>query len=244
MGLFFGLVLSVITLSFFRDFLNRYIYHYLLFVVRNNRVATLIFALLFLPGVALHEISHWIMAKILFVETHRFSLIPEWLEEGTLRFGFVEMSKTDRFRSALIALAPLFSGVVVVLWIGFTHLNLDVVLAGIEGLDWDLVWEGLEIFMRTPDVLLWIYLLLAISNTMLPSPSDYKAWLPAGIILGVIYATVVILSIGSETNSWLVGLANTFAETLLRAFGVAAVVNLCLVVPLWLGDRLIRRIRG
>ena len=216
----------------------------MLLVVRSEQVATMIFAFLFLPGVALHEISHWIMAKILFVETHRFSLIPEWLEEGTLRFGFVEMSKTDRLRSALIALAPLFSGVVIVIWIGFTHLQLDVILTGFTQMDWDMIWEGLEIFLKTPDVLLWIYLLLAISNTMLPSPTDYKAWLPVGITFILIYALVVILSIGSEANLWLVNMANTLAETLLRAFGVAAVVNVCLVVPLWLVDRLIKVVRG
>ena len=243
MGLILGLVFTLITFSFLRDTLNRYIYRYLLFTTKNRKISTYLFALLFLPGVALHEVSHWIMAKILLVKTHHFSLVPEWVEDGTIRFGFVEMSKTDRIRSALIALAPLVSGVAIILWLAFTHLHLDIVLQGMIELDRDLFEEGLKIFFRTPDLFLWLYLLFTISNTMLPSPTDHKVWLPVGVVFALIYIAMILISEGSETSSWLVNLSINIAETLLQAFGVATVLDLFLVVPLSLLERFLMRAR-
>ena len=106
MEIFLGFVISLLALLFLRDNLNRFIFQYLILIIRNEKVATLVFAFLFLPGVVLHELSHWLMAKMLYVKTHRFSLLPKWGEGGTIRFGFVEMSKTDKIRGALIGLAP------------------------------------------------------------------------------------------------------------------------------------------
>jgi hypothetical protein len=243
MGLFISLVFTFITFSFLRDTLNRYIYRYLLLILKNQKLTTYLFALLFLPGVALHEVSHWIMAKVLLVHTHHFSLVPEWVEDGTIRFGYVEMSKTDRLRSALIALAPLLSGVAIILWLAFNHLHLDVVLQGLIELNWDLVGEGLKIFFRTPDLFLWMYLLFTISNMMLPSPTDQKVWLPVGAIFAVLYITIVLISMESEASSWLVNLSQKIGETLLQAFGIATFQNLFLVVPLLLLERFLRRAR-
>jgi hypothetical protein len=232
MILFISLILTLIALNFLRDILNRSIYRYLLLLVRSQPLATYLFAILFLPGVVLHEGSHWIMAKLLWVKTYHLSLTPEWVEEGRLRFGFVEMSKADRVRSALIAVAPLFSGISVILWLAFNHLHLDVVLEGIVVLDPDMFKEGLEIFFQTPDLLLWIYLLFTISNTMLPSPTDLKVWIPVGVVIVAVYLLVVFISKGVPAGDSLVNLAKNFAEMLLKAFGIAVVLNICLVGPI------------
>jgi hypothetical protein len=180
------------------------------------------------------------MAKLLFVKTQRLSLLPAWKGEGEIRFGFVEMDKTDRIRSALIAFAPLISGVLAILWIAFTHLHLDILLEGITDLDLNKAWEGIKIYLQTPDVLLWSYLLLGISNMMLPSPSDWKAWVPAGIIFLFIYTLLVAISIGSETGLLLVGGAKELAKALVEAFSVAVAMNLLLLIPLWSLGRILK----
>lgn len=244
MALFLGLVLALIALIILRDSLNRFIFHYLMLIIRNSKVTMLVFALLFLPGVALHEFSHWLVAKLLFVKIHRFSLLPEWVAEGTVRFGFVEMSKTDKIRGALIGLAPLLTGVVVILWIAFYHLRLELMVEGIVGLDLDRLGEGIKVFLSTPDVLLWCYLLLAVSNTMLPSSSDRNAWLPAGIVFIIVYITIILVDLGSPTSIWLVTVAEEFAKTLFTAFGVAAALNLALLLPIWLLDRGLKKVRN
>ena len=83
MGLVLGLVLTLLALILLRDTLNRYLFQYLLLLIRDDKVTTLIFALLFFPGVVLHEFSHWLMAKLVLVKTHRFSLFPSWEKGGT-----------------------------------------------------------------------------------------------------------------------------------------------------------------
>ena len=49
-----------------------------------------IFSILFLPGVFLHEFSHFVMAKILRVRTGKFSIFPQSLPDGRLQLGYVE----------------------------------------------------------------------------------------------------------------------------------------------------------
>ena len=230
---FLVLLISILALLYLRDSLNRYIFQSLVRLIQNNKVATLIFALIFLPGVVLHEFSHWLAAKLLFVKTHRISLLPEWVEGGVLRFGFVELSKTDRIRSALIGLAPIFTGVLVILFIAFNHLHLEIFLEGIQARNLERLGEGIRAFLSTQDVFLWCYFLLTVSNTMLPSPSDRKAWLPAGIAFLILYVVVILIALGSPTSTFLVEFAEEIANTLSRAFGLAVALNLILILPLW-----------
>ena len=230
---FLVLLISILALLYLRDSLNRYIFQSLVRLIQNNKVATLIFALIFLPGVVLHEFSHWLAAKLLFVKTHRISLLPEWVEGGVLRFGFVELSKTDRIRSALIGLAPIFTGVMVILFIAFNHLHLEIFLEGIQARNLERLGEGIRAFLSTQDVFLWCYFLLTVSNTMLPSPSDRKAWLPAGIAFLILYVVVILIALGSPTSTFLVEFAEEIANTLSRAFGLAVALNLILILPLW-----------
>ena len=74
-----------------------------------------IFSFIFLPGVFLHELSHFIMAKLLGVRTGRFSLLPQSLPDGRLQLGYVETTRSDIVRDSLIGAAPL---IVMALWIG------------------------------------------------------------------------------------------------------------------------------
>jgi hypothetical protein len=239
-----GLVLTVVALTLLRDALNRHLIQYLLLVIRNEKVTTLIFALLFFPGVVLHELSHWLMAKLLLVKTHRFSLFPTWEKGGTFRFGFVELSKTDKIRTALIGLAPLVTGILVILWIAFSHLHLEVVLEGVTQFDLDTILDGIKTYLKAPDVFLWSYLLLSVSNTMLPSKSDRKAWLPAVLGFVVIYIAILGISMGSPASLWMVDIARELGKTLIKAFGIAAVLNLLILLPLWLIDVTMKRIQG
>lgn len=244
MEIFLGFVLSLLALLLLRDTLNRFIFQFLIAIIQNEKVATLIFALLFFPGVVIHELSHWLMAKFLFVKTHRFSIFPEWVEGGTLRFGFVEMSKTDKLRGALIGLAPLITGILVILLIAFYHLNLEVVVEGIAQFDLETAINGIKGYLSTADVLLWSYMLLAVSNTMLPSKSDRKAWLPVVIAFLIIYISIIFIAPGSPTGIWLIEVAGELSKTLTKAFAVAAVLNFLLLLPLWLLDLGLKRFRG
>ncbi|MCL5257423.1 MAG: hypothetical protein M1319_06460, partial [Chloroflexi bacterium] len=75
--------------------------------------ATRAYQLLLAPGVVLHELSHWLMAKILFVRTGPFSLFePEHLPtKGLTRLGYVELREADIWRAGLTGLAPFIGGI-------------------------------------------------------------------------------------------------------------------------------------
>lgn len=67
-----------------------------------------IYFLLFFPGVAIHELSHFLMASLLLVPTGEISLLPD-----EKRMGSIEIAKTDPVRQSLVGLAPLMIGTIV-----------------------------------------------------------------------------------------------------------------------------------
>jgi len=239
MGLIFGFVGSLAALLFLRNLLNRLLYRVLARLTRNEKIATLLYALLFLPGVALHEASHWITAKLLGVRTYRFSLTPEWIGAETLRFGYVELSETDKLRSALIGLAPILSGMALITWLGFHHLKLDIVVEGMKNADLNRVVEGIKAFIATPDVFLWCFLAFAISNTMLPSSSDREAWLPSILFLGLVGLLILFLNLGVITD-WVSMQSKQVIEVGIKVFGLSAFLNLIVLLPISLVNRLLR----
>ena len=91
-----------------------------------------LFSLLFFPGVLLHELSHFLMARLLGVRTGRFSLLPSLMPDGKLRLGYVETDETDLLRDALIGTAPLITGGAAVAYLGISRLGLVPLAAFIE----------------------------------------------------------------------------------------------------------------
>jgi hypothetical protein len=210
-----------------------------LLITRNQQLSVLFFSLIFLPGVFLHEASHYLMAKLLRVKTGHFSIFPQTKEAGRLQLGYVEVASSDPLRASLIGAAPLFVGMVVVAYIGFTHLGLDNIWsAGFQGGVGDGITAFFAIFSQS-DVWLWLYLALAISSTMFPSASDRQSWL---WVVGVGLAFLVVLVL-SGAGTWLLektvpGLTRAFYASAV-IFGMASGLHLLLLFPLILLRRLL-----
>src|SRR5580765_3063079 len=81
--------------------------------------------LLLVPGVLVHEGSHWLAAALLGVRAGRFSVVPERLPDGTLRLGYVETEHVDPLREALIGAAPLLAGAAVIIFVGYSRLGVE-----------------------------------------------------------------------------------------------------------------------
>jgi hypothetical protein len=212
-------------------------------LLRNQRIVGLIYGFLFLPGVVLHEGSHWITAKLLRVQTHRFSLMPTWTDEGSLRFGFVEMSKPDHLRAALVGLAPLVLGTAVVLWIALEVMMLDDFFGTLITADFGMAVEQLQKILNLPDILVWMYLLITVSNMMLPSASDRASWIPVGIFLALLLIPLGLLRPEVVQTEWLNGLVDGATKSLASALGLTAILDLILLIPLWGLEKIIG-IRG
>jgi hypothetical protein len=240
---FLGLLLSFTLLVLIRKSLTQSLFSVLQQITRNPRAEAIIYALLFFPGVVLHELSHWVAAKLLRVPTHRFSLIPEWISPTRLRFGYVEMRKTDSLRSALIGLAPLLTGSAVILWLAINPLNLKELFEGGVRLNSDALIPAVSTLLSTEDLWGWFYLLFAISNSMLPSPSDRQSLFPAVMILLGIALMVYLLGLAPQARVWFEEPVQILISAMTSAFLIAVFFDVILAPPIWLADRILRRLR-
>ncbi|GIV66824.1 MAG: hypothetical protein KatS3mg047_1217 [Bellilinea sp.] len=233
-------ILSLLVYLVVQRRLHREIQGVFLLLTRSPALALGLFALLFFPGVLIHETSHWIAAKLMGVRTGKFSLIPQLQPDGTLRLGYVEAAPVDVFRETIIGAAPFFSGVLAVGWIA--AFPLKVFSAGqIQSLA--SLWASLTEVINLPDFWLWFYLAFTISSTMLPSESDRRAWLPALAIIGLIVLIVIFVGVGE----WLLVLVkpiNRILSAIALVFVFSLLLHLFLIIPFWLLRKFLSRITG
>lgn len=224
-------MLMLLPLYFLQRMLHRAMQSILLILTRHEGLTQALFALIFFPGVLLHESSHFLMARLLGVRTGRFSLLPHALPNGRLRLGYVETASTDVLRDSLIGAAPLVAGGLFVAFAATGPLQLlplwDVLRAG----RWPLVWLGLSMLPSLPDFWLWFYLTFAVSSTMLPSESDRHAWLPLGLWIAVLLALAVVSGMGPWLLENLAPPLNDFLRGVALLFGLSAAVHAVLTFP-------------
>jgi hypothetical protein len=209
-----------------------------LLITRSENAAIGIFSLLFLPGVLLHELSHFLMAKLLGVRTARFSLLPTVLPNGKLQMGFVETAQTDLLRDAMIGSAPLLSGGALVAYLGLVQLALAPLGSAFTQSDWPGIWEVLRQVPNQPDFWLWFYLTFTISTTMLPSESDRRAWLPLALWVLLLVGAAALAGAGP----WLLENLAPFLNEGLRAVALVFGISLGIHVLLWIPLRLLREL--
>ena len=232
-------------------FLGRWIQLHLqgaAFLLTNKRNASVaIYAIIMFPGVLLHELSHWITAKLLGVKTGKFSLWPELMKDGSLRLGYVEYYKTKSVgpvRESLIGVAPLVFGIAAVVLIGvYVFGGSDLVLI-MNADEPDRISAVLNYIFAVPDVWLWLYLLFAVSNAMMPSPSDRKAWPLFISIMAII--VIALYFLGFQNLLWmgLVGPIATAFSYITIAFGITIAVDVIFMVIIGSTEWLIGRVRG
>lgn len=209
-----------------------------LLVTRSEGAAIGLFSLLFLPGVLLHELSHFLMAKLLGVRTARFSILPAVLPDGKLQLGFVETERIEFLRDALIGMAPFLTGGALVAYLGLVQLGLAPLAADFGARDWPAFWSALRSIPQQPDFFVWFYLTFALGTTMLPSDSDRRAWLPLGLALALLAGAAALAGAGP----WLLdNLAPRLNEGL-RAVALVLGINLGVHLVLWGPLRLIREL--
>lgn len=224
--------------------LHREIQSIFLLITRRADISYVLFSLLFLPGVFLHEVSHFVMARLVGVQTGKFSLLPRPLEDGRLQLGYVETASTDLFRDALIGAAPLLTGGAFVIYAGIYHLNVDALWAGLQsGAALDM-FTALSSIISGADFWVWFYFTFTVSSTMLPSASDRRAWRPLAFI-GVLVAGMILLAgLGGWFLNNLVPYLNQAMRTAAIVLGISAAIHLVLYPPAWVIRKVLSKILG
>ncbi len=224
--------------------LHRELQAVFLLLTRRPVTALGLFSLLFFPGVLLHELSHYVMARLLGVRTGRLSLIPKVLANGTLRLGFVETAATDPLRDTLIGAAPLITGMVVVTYLGLKPLGILPLTNLILASDWAAFWSALSQLPARPDFWLWFYLAFAVSSTMLPSASDRRAWWSMGLVFALVLLAAILPGVSSWMLEFLAPPVNKALRALAMVFAASGFIHLVLAPPTWLAKLLLSRITG
>ncbi len=233
----------LVPLVFLQRLLHREIQAVLLILTRNVQLTIGLFSVFFFPGVALHELSHFLMAKLLRVRTGRFSLFPKALPNGRLQMGYVETAQTDVFRDSLIGLAPLIAGSLFVAYVG-NRLELDILWDYLRNGQLDFFYVSLGSLPTAPDFYLWLYLAFTVSSTMLPSESDGHAWLPLGIWVAGLFALAAFAGAGTWMLTNLTPLLSGFLNDVAVLFGASVILHMVFLLPTYIAHFFVSKITG
>lgn len=244
---FIWVTITIPILLVLQRWIHRHLHGVAYLITGKRNWAVILYALILFPGVLLHELSHWLTATILGVRTGSFSVLPKTGADGTIQLGYVEYYKSSRLgpiRESLIGSAPLVTGTIAVLLIAINVFDLPELVSSIQNENIDALVKSLSILFGTGDFLIWLYLIFAISNAMMPSTSDRRAW-PAFALIMVAFAIFL----------YFLGLMDVFVETLIGpaaivfgylglAYSLAIGVDLFFMFCIWIVEWIISRIKG
>jgi hypothetical protein len=244
---FIWVAITLPCLYFLQRWIHRHLHGVALLLTGNKQWAIVLYAIVLFPGVLLHELSHWITANILRVKTGKFSVLPKSIADGSVQLGYVEYYKTSKvgpIRESLIGSAPLVTGTAVVILIAFKIFDVPTLSASIVSGDIELLTNALVDLFETPDFLIWLYLLFAISNAMMPSSSDRRAW-PAFALIMVVFAIILyLLGLADNFVESLVGPAATVFGYLGLAYSLVIGVDIFFIFFVYIIESMISRIKG
>jgi hypothetical protein len=205
-------------------------------------LALILYFVILLPGVVVHELSHWLTAKLLGVKVRGLSIGPVRKGRSSrVSLGSIRVGDVDPLRASIIGMAPLVGGLAIVLLIGFLVLGVDDLVDAVAYQGVEAILEGVGVIIRVPDFWLWMYLIFSVSNAMLPSESDRASVRPVLIFLAVL-ALILLVILGVPTISKdTIASVNAIAGYLAIAFGLTLAVDLVFLavigILLWLTRR-------
>lgn len=224
--------------------LHRELQAVFLLITRRVDVSLILVSILFLPGVLLHEASHYLVARLLGVPTGKISIIPRVQDDGRLQLGYVETTHTDILRDTLIGVAPLVAGVLFIAYVGVSQLGLPFIWENWVGGEPLSLYKALPYLYNSADFWMWFYLVFAVSSTMMPSRSDRRAWMPVAIIVVILLTLALLAGAGPWMWGNLASPLNQIFQVLVLVFGISLVIHVILVFPLLISRKLLVRLTG
>jgi len=215
-------------------------------LTKDLQKTTILFYIIFLPGVVLHELVLWLTAGLLDVRAERAIEWPEAQAAAELRLTFVKLSRSATpLQIAVISAMPVIAGIALVGFIANNVLNVGSFFEIIAQGGLRRLGEAVTFLLETPDVFLWVYLLFTISNTMFPDSKALRGWRPVLIGLAIAIRATFIIGIGDVLIDYaLAGPLQQILNILSATFAVIIAINLLATIVLGTVEAVIERITG
>lgn len=199
-------------------------YRLLHLLTRSRTIAIWIVSIVFFPGTVVHELAHLFTAEILGVHTGKLTLVPESLEGTEIKAGGVMIAETDPLRRTLIGVAPVIWGITLLAALSYWLPNLwqqtiVTINQGNTSTDYSLY-----------ALLLILYALFSVSNSMFSSPEDMKGVIPFVVTLGLFTAAGYVAGLRVGLTDALLAGWNPVVQTLVGSLGIVLMVNLVVLL--------------
>jgi hypothetical protein len=163
-------------------------------VTGDENATMVVYYLLMFPGIVLHEASHYFTAKLLGIKVTSFRLGPRRHKNAkSIELGSVTVNSGGPIRDSLVGVAPFVAGTLVLLAVSYLILDVRALGAAWDATGWRGFLESIRSMPKTADFWLWLYLIFTVSNAMMPSESDRKPWLLAGLYVAGVLAVAWVL---------------------------------------------------
>src|SRR5258707_1727506 len=160
--------------------------------------------------------------------------------------GFVELEEVKNpIHAAFIGIAPLVTGMLVVVWVSTNRLNLPAFFTLLQlSTDIDQLGSAFHYLITQPDFLLWTYILFAVANSMMPSAEDRRGWwiVTVAAIAGLVALT--ILGFDKAVVNWLQGPIAKALGSLSAVFGTVLILDIIVGLILWTIEAILERTTG
>ena len=236
-------VISLLALVTVVRWIHRHLHGVAYLLTGSRDAALVLYALPLLPGVLLHELSHAVMAFLLRVRTGGLTIIPRRDPQGNVALGSVMVEQVDVVRASLIGVAPLLFGSLAVVLIGQRVFGLSDLGNQLVTSQGAAIAVALEKLFQTPDAWLWLYLIFAISNAMLPSSSDRETWPSLILFTAGVFVLALLVDRGDVLQALSAPLSSGITW-LTTAFAVTLAVDVPVLVLILLLERGAERLRG
>lgn len=239
--LLFGAALVALLLT--QRWLQRHMIGLALLATGKPDLSIILYYTVMFPGVLVHEVSHWLVARVLLVRTGRFAIWPERDAHG-VRLGYIEVDRPDIVRGTLVGAAPLAAGLLITLLIADQALILNDLTAALATGRLALIAPAIERLMRRPDFWIWLYLTFTIANTMMPSREDRQAWPAFFVSMLVVLAMLAAAGLGDPLVQILAGPVTEILSLLATVFFGIVVLNLCVIALVGAAEAALSRLSG
>ncbi|MFQ3534336.1 MAG: hypothetical protein SNJ58_00525 [Aggregatilineales bacterium] len=235
----FGVVVFVLART--QYWIRQHVFGIGLLWLGKKETAAWLYILVMLPGLLLRELSRWTVAGMLGQKPTFITPAPQVDADGVVHVRLFHYTILNPVYVGILAATPMVVGFVVMLAISWGVLNIPQLLALLGSADSIALRQAFGQLLGRADLLLWVYLLFTITNTMLPTVHELRSTWFLWIIGGAFVVFLMVLGMYNAILLLLSGPIATAVYTLTTVYGSVAAVNAAMLLVIGAIEAVISR---